>query len=68
MLGSFLPSPWSDQHYQVYSVARSRRRYAIKVVRKIENQNREWNGWKPVWCLEGRRSIQLSYGRVDKSM
>jgi len=35
-----------------------------QVVGNIESQNREWSGGKPVSCFEGRRSIQLSYGRV----
>jgi hypothetical protein len=30
ILGSFLSEPWSDQHCQVYSLVRSRRRYPIR--------------------------------------
>src|SRR5947208_15580945 len=31
--------PWSGQHRQVYSAGRSRRRYPIKIVENIGNQN-----------------------------
>jgi len=35
-----------------------------QIVENIERQHTEWSCWNTGSCLEGRRSFQLSYGRI----